>query len=251
MTYIRASVPYYQSPAFKQHITQHIAKSKADISHYFFTSQCNVADNNLDNLKRIAQQCKLESNRLVMVKQIHSAQVAMIDESNYNQNITADAMVSATKNIGLGIVTADCTPILLADTQAKVIAAIHAGWRSAFAGIVENTIDKMLEIGAKRQSITAIIGPTISQKKYEVSTEFKDNFLAHAASHSKYFLLEAGKYFFNLEHYNLDALRQANIDAYSLGLCTYNHSQHFFSYRRATHLKKPNTGRQLSLITLK
>lgn len=246
MTYIKASNPYYISSKFNDAIANdHLTK----IEHYFFTYQ----PNNSMNKTRIAiaQQINLKFERLIVAQQIHSAKVAVINESNYKEKIQADAMVSNDLEFGLAIVTADCTPILLADSHANVIGAIHAGWRGAIAGIVENTIKQMLQLGARKENITAIIGPTISQKNYEVDAEFRQNFLNQAADNGKYFTPHDNKYLFDLQRYNLDSLKHADIKAFSLQLCTYEYAKHFSSYRRATHLHTENTGRQLSVISLK
>ncbi|MDN5249699.1 peptidoglycan editing factor PgeF [Bartonella sp. TP] len=241
MSYIAASHPYYISSDF--------AEATAKIEHYFFTYQPN---NSMSETRlAIAQQINLKFERLIFAQQIHSAKVAVINESNYKNKIQADAMVSNNSGFGLAIITADCTPILLADSHKNVIGAIHAGWRGAIAGIIETTIEQMLLLGAKKENITAIIGPTISQKNYEVDAEFKQNFLAQNENNTKYFIPKSNKYLFDLERYNLDCLKHAQIKAFSLQLCTYENAEHFSSYRRATHLGTENTGRQLSVISLK
>jgi len=161
-----------------------------------------------------------------------------------------DAMVTATPGLALGVLSADCQPVLFADRQAGVVGAAHAGWKGALAGILEATLDAMEALGAKRERTTAIIGPTISQAAYEVVPDFVERFLDEDG--------EAGRYFaggkddrlhFDLPGYGLGRLRSAGIGhAEWTRHCTYSDPMRFFSYRRSVHSKEADYGRLISVI---
>ncbi|WP_309093163.1 peptidoglycan editing factor PgeF, partial [Phenylobacterium sp.] len=165
----------------------------------------------------------------------------------------ADAMVTATPGLALGITTADCGPVLFADEDARVIGAAHAGWRGAVTGVLESTLAAMERLGARRERIVAVLGPTISQKAYEVGPDFIERFTGEAPGHER-FLKEAersGHAMFDLPGFIGARLKAAGIGAFSdLGLCTYTDEDRFFSYRRTTHRQEPDYGRLISAIAL-
>ena len=191
---------------------------------------------------------------LVTLYQIHSAQAVTVSTPwEIADNPKADAFATDKSGIVLGILTADCAPILLADAHAHVIGAAHAGWGGALAGVTESVVAAMERLGAKRERITAAIGPCISRVSYEVGPEFKPRFLAADPGNEGFFepSPRAGHWQFDLPAYVAHRLRQSGIGAVeTIPLCTYVREADFFSYRRTTHRKEADYGRQLSAIVL-
>lgn len=234
----------------------------AKYKHGFFTrmggySEGNYASLNLghntndhighikNNKKLIANYFNIKSHRLITMTQPHGNEAILINEDNYDKAHIGDAMVTQTENIAIAVLTADCTPILIADTKANIIAAIHAGWRSTHSGIIQNTVNLMQKLGSKTKDMMATIGPTISQKHYEVTKDFAKLFPI------EFFLPQDNhKYLFNLGAFNLAQLKQLNIMCDNLNLCTYANPNEFFSHRRTTHAKEQDCGRQISAIML-
>ncbi|GGD61097.1 peptidoglycan editing factor PgeF [Erythrobacter arachoides] len=188
---------------------------------------------------------------LALVKQVHSARVVTVEEPCApDARPEADALVTATPGLVLGVVTADCAPVLFADRAAGVVGAAHAGWRGAHHGVLEATVEAMEQLGARRSSIVAAIGPTIAQASYEVGQDFIDQF---AAPQHRFFVPAdaAGKWRFDLPGYvgwRLESLGLAATE--DLALDTYADPVRFHSYRRATHRREASDGRQYSLIAL-
>lgn len=188
--------------------------------------------------------------RLATVYQVHSPEaVQVIEPWPDDARPRADAMVTDRPGIVLGIVTADCAPVLLADRTAGVIGAAHAGWRGAYGGVLEAVVEEMEALGAHREDIAAAIGPAIALESYEVDDTFRERF---TLSDGRFFAPgRAGHWFFDLEGYaeaRLEAMGVGVIDC--LGLDTYAAEDRFYSYRRATHRGEPDYGRQISLIGL-
>ena len=192
--------------------------------------------------------------RLVTLYQIHSAEAVTVTEPwEIENNPKADALVTDRPGIALGVLAADCAPILFADIEAGVIGAAHAGWGGAFAGVTDATIAAMERLGADRTRICAAIGPCISQAAYEVGPEFEMRFRAESANNVRFFIpsSRADHWQFNLEAYVAHRLKRAGIGSVeALSTCTYANEETFFSYRRATHRAEADYGRQLSAITL-
>ena len=164
-----------------------------------------------------------------------------------------DAMVTKERGIALGILTADCAPVLLADAQAGVIGAAHAGWRGAISGVLEAALGAMEALGASRARIAAAIGPCISQPNYEVGPELFARFVAADAGNARYFVPSnrAGHHRFDLESYVADRLARASVaDVARLAACTYARDADFFSFRRNTHQGEKEYGREISAILL-
>lgn len=205
------------------------------------------------NLDTIATHLSATPSSLCLVKQTHSTRVISVSAASpRNDRIEADSMVTATKGLALGIQTADCGPVLFADPKNKIIGGCHAGWKGAVGGIVSNTIAAMIQLGAQRQNIIAVLGPSIRMENYEVGEQFKADVLAQHAHTAPYFKLpsNAKAPHFDLPHCIMDQLESANIaDISDLGLCTYQNNDKFFSHRKSTHLGE-KTGRQLSVISL-
>ena len=199
--------------------------------------------------RRRAIDAVLPGARLVTVHQIHSADVVEAGDWPDDDRPHADALVTDRPGTLLGILTADCAPILLADREAGVIGAAHAGWRGAVAGVAANTIAAMAMLGARRNRIAAAVGPCIARANYEVDHDFAER-LGDANQH---FFTDgpAGKPHFDLESFVVASLAAAGITRIeALGQDTYGQADRFYSFRRATHQGEPDYGRQLSLIGL-
>lgn len=197
---------------------------------------------------------RLGSTALVTVKQKHTVDVVTVDTPwTWHEAPVADALVTRTRGIAIGILTADCTPVLLADEKAGVVAAAHAGWRGAFEGILANTVDAMTKLGATSDNIVAAVGPCIGQESYEVGPEFVARFIAKDPAYARYFTAPKanGHTHFNLPAFAADRLKQANVGTVIVeGSDTCGLDQIFFSYRRSVLRSEPDYGRQLSAIGL-
>ncbi|MBW8755700.1 MAG: peptidoglycan editing factor PgeF [Sphingomonadales bacterium] len=190
---------------------------------------------------------------IVACYQVHSADCVTVTEAwSDAARPHADALATDRPGILLGVVTADCTPVLLADREAGVVGAAHAGWKGAIAGVTDRTIEAMLALGARRERIAAAIGPTIAQPSYEVDDAFRARFLADNSANGHFFEAgQPGHWQFDLPGYVAARLTAAGVDCVeTLGLDTYAAPQRFYSFRRATHLGEPAYGRQISLIGL-
>ncbi len=203
------------------------------------------------NRARVADAMGVTPDRLVGVHQIHSA-IAVTVDGPPAKKPRADALVTATPGLALSVLTADCQPVLFADTKARVIGAAHAGWRGALDGVLTATVDAMVSLGAKREDITAVIGPCISQRAYEVGPEFIDSFLAEDPDFARYFANgEGDRLQFDLPGFGLNRLRAAGVGhAEWTHHCTYSDPDRFYSYRRTTHAKEADYGRLIAAITL-
>jgi len=186
---------------------------------------------------------------LVILKQTHSTRIETVTAPIEAGTVDADALVTSVPGLALAILTADCTPILLADPQAGVIGAAHAGWRGAVDGIVENTVVAMVALGAKRKNIVAALGPTIYAPSYEVGDKFRDDFLQlHPAGDHHFHIPVGGKVHFDLPGFVIEQLGAAEIAMVDrVGECTYAHPDRYFSHRYATH-QGTRTGRQIAVI---
>ena len=201
------------------------------------------------NRSRVAE--AMETDTLVGVHQVHSPDVIAIN-SPEDGGIKADGLVTNVPGLCLSVLTADCQPVLFADPKAGVVGAAHAGWRGARDGVLEATIEAMEELGATRNNITAVIGPSISQRAYEVGPEFLDEFIADDPKNARFFANGNGdRYQFDLPSYGLTRLRGAGLkEASWTGHCTYSDASRFFSYRRSTHTGEADYGRMISTIRL-
>ena len=197
---------------------------------------------------------QLEAGALVTVKQRHTSDVVIVKTPwSWDDAPDADALVTARRGIALGILTADCVPVLLADPAAPVIGAAHAGWRGAFEGILANTVLAMTKLGAERARMIAAVGPCIGQASYEVGPEFIARFKAREASFARYFTPAKanGHVHFDLAAFAADRLRQAGVGTVVIqGSDTCAAERQFFSYRRSVLRGEPDYGRQLSAIAL-
>jgi YfiH family protein len=199
----------------------------------------------------VAEAMQVAADHLVTVHQVHSADVVQV-AAPLDARPRADALVTATPGLALAILTADCQPVLFADPEAGVIGAAHAGWRGARDGVLEATIEAMEAIGAARARITAVIGPSISQRNYEVGPELLEDFLADDPESARFFANGTGdRYQFDLPGYGLWRLLRAGVGhADWTRHCTYADPDRFYSYRRATHEGAADYGRLISAIRL-
>jgi YfiH family protein len=200
--------------------------------------------------RRRAVAAVLPGAALATVYQVHSADaVTVIRPWPHADRPRADAMASDRPGVLLGVVTADCAPVLLADVEAGVVGATHAGWRGAHGGVLEAVVGEMVGLGASRERIVAAIGPAIAQASYEVDNAFRSQFTA--ADEPFFAPGRPGHWQFDLEGYAAARLERAGVGTVDrLGLDTYPDADRFFSYRRATHRGEPAYGRQISLIGL-
>lgn len=210
-------------------------------------------ENVLENRARVARWFSAKPEKLATVHQVHSPDVVTVDESYDGARPEADALVSATPGIVLGVLAADCGPILFCDPQANVVGAAHAGWKGALYGVLENTIAAMEKLGAKRENVIASLGPSISRRNYEVGPEFIERFRAVDSGYERYFTpsQKPGHAMFDLPGLTTQRLTDAGVAAENLDICTYPDEDRFFSYRRTTHRQEPDYGRQISAIMLK
>lgn len=212
-------------------------------------------ENVRENRARVAEKLSVEREKLLTVHQIHSPTVALVTEPWTPETAPqADAMVTATPGIALGILTADCAPVLFADKKARVIGAAHAGWKGALGGVLEETVEAMIRLGAERQNIAAAIGPCISQDAYEVGPEFRARFLEADEANARWFEPSDKDQhaMFDLPGYAQARLETADIGTVvMLGKCTYQDEKRFFSFRRTTHLGEKDYGRQISALMLR
>ena len=234
-----------------------------DIKHGFFTRKGGVSTGLYDSLNggqgssdapdavaenrsRLAR--ALGADHLCSLYQIHSPEVIEI-MGPLAERPKADAMVTKRSGLALGILTADCGPVLFADHEAGVIGAAHAGWKGALGGVLEATVSAMKSLGAR--SITAVLGPTISQRNYEVGPEFFDRFLDEDPDYDRFFAGGTGdRMQFDLPSFILHRLRDAGVTAEWTGHCTYADEARFFSYRRSCHREEPDYGRLVAAIAL-
>jgi len=211
-----------------------------------------------ENRSRVAE-ALAPGTKLVSLSQVHSAIVHTLSEPPPEgaPRLEGDAMVTAIPGLGLGILTADCAPVLLGDPLVKVIGAAHAGWKGALGtgrrGVLEATLEAMEKLGAARDRIRAVIGPCISQTNYEVGWDFRDRFLELGLKQRRFFVPSdrEGHYRFDLQGYVTHRLTMAGVTSVApLGICTYPLDNGFFSFRRTTHAGEPDYGRQVSAIVL-
>lgn len=264
---IAAAVPRVDMPDPVTH--ERLAAAGGAIRHGFFTRRGGVSNgiygdlntgsgskddpaNVAENRARAARALGADPTSLVTVYQVHSPDVAAVTAPFAGERPKADAMVTATPGLALGVLTADCGPVLFADAKAGVVGAAHAGWRGAVSGVLENTISAMEQLGARREDIVAVLGPTISRANYEVGGEFRDTFLNQDRGNDRYFSASAtiGHIMFDLPAYILDRLAGAGVRAAATGHCTYADEARFFSFRRTTHRGEPDYGRQISAIMI-
>jgi len=204
------------------------------------------------NRARVAEAMGVAPPRLLSLHQVHSAEVVVAGPEGWVERPQADAAVTDVPGIALSVLTADCAPVLFADSNAGVIGVAHAGWRGALDGVLDATVVAMERLGAARGAISAAVGPTISQRAYEVGPEFAHRFIDADHAHGRFFVNGEGeRYHFDLPGFVIERLRAAGVREVGwIGTCTYSEPERFFSYRRATHAGEPDYGRLISTIVL-
>lgn len=207
-----------------------------------------------ENRRRMTARLRVAPDALASLYQVHSPDVVTVERAwAQGERPKADGMVTNRPGLALGIATADCGPVLFADAEAGVIGGAHAGWKGAFTGVLEATLEGMEALGARRMRTTVVLGPMISGQAYEVGPEFVQRFLDVTPENSRYFRPseKAGHAMFDLPAYIGARMQAAGVGSFTnLGLCTYADAERFFSYRRATHRGEPDYGRLISAIAL-
>ncbi|PXW55713.1 hypothetical protein C7450_109121 [Chelatococcus asaccharovorans] len=207
-----------------------------------------------ENRRRMAAYLGVSASHLIGLYQVHSPDVITVDAPWRDaERPRADAMVTATPGIALGVSSADCGPLLFADPQAGVVGAAHAGWKGAFAGVAEATLAAMETLGARREATTVVLGPMISRAAYEVGPEFRARFLEQDPDNAAFFTPSAreGHAMFDLPAYIVARLVRAGVGRiFDTSLCTYGDEKRFYSYRRATHRGEGDYGRLIAAIAL-
>jgi polyphenol oxidase len=206
-----------------------------------------------ENRRRMAEELEVEPTHFLSAFQVHSPDVAVVTEPwDAASRPHADAMVTKTPGLALGVSAADCGPILFVDPQARVIGAAHSGWKGAIGGVLESTITAMEGLGAARDSIIAAVGPLIRQQSYEVGAEFVARFTEAAADNAAFFVASSrpNHSMFDLAGYIRRRLERAGILMVDdVDVCTYT-DERMFSYRRSVHRQEPDYGRNIHAIVL-
>ncbi len=205
------------------------------------------------NRRAAVEAIGLDAGSLATGIQSHSATAIKANGGTVAAMPSADALATSTPGIAVGVLTADCQPVLLSDPSAGVVAAAHAGWRGALDGIIESTVLRMVALGAERQRIRAVVGPSISMPNYEVGEEFRAEFLAKDKSFGGFFGQDSGgRLRFNLPAFGLEMLRRSGVESAAwTGHCTYADEARFFSYRRSRHRGEKAHGLQISMIAVR
>ena len=246
----------------------HIVK-KAKVTHGFFTRlngfskndfrslNCSISNGDnkklvLKNRQKALKNLGLQNKKLILINQIHSSKVVLINNSNINKKIEADGIMTSLNNVVLGILTADCAPIFIYDNKNKFICCVHSGWKGTLKNISKNAIVLFDKNNISRKNLTAIIGPCLNSKNYEVDRNFEKKFLIKNKNYSKFFRKKnINKAFFNLRGLIKYQLKELGIEKiHNVNLDTYANQKLFFSHRRSKHQNQRTTGRLINLISL-
>ena len=250
-------------------ISQNLKKFK-NLKHGFFNrngglssglyKSLNCGFGSYDNKKNIQKNIKIvckkigcSNKKLVLLHQIHSNKFIVINNKyNFKKKIKSDASITNVKNIALGVLTADCVPILIYDKQLKIISAVHAGWKGAYKGIVPKVINFFLKKGSDKKNLYVSIGPCITGKNYEVKNNFKQRFVKKDKKSIKFFKNKKNKTYFCLNKYVYNQLKQFGIKNIELiNKDTYEKKNNLFSARRSAHNDEVDYGRNISIIMIK
>jgi len=209
--------------------------------------------NILSNLRIVCKKIKTTPKRLVLLNQIHSNKFYCI-KKNYKFNkkkLKGDALITDVKNIAIGILTADCVPILIYDKNRKIISAIHAGWKGAYKGITNKVVKFLIKKGSDPEDLIVAIGPCISKKNYEVQKDFKDKFIKKNKQNKKFFNKRKKKTYFSLNNYIYSQLKKLNVKNLEIiKKDTFDSNNNFFSARRSIQNKENDYGRNISVIMI-
>ena len=209
--------------------------------------------NVIQNINIVCKKLNCEKKPIITLNQTHSNKVVCFNNpEKVKDKIVGDAIVTKLKNIGIGVLTADCVPILFCDPKKKIIGCVHAGWKGALSGIIENTMDKFLELNSNARDLVAAIGPCINHQRYEVGYDFYKKFVAQSKNNGRFFIiLNDKKYLFNIRSYinaKLIRLGIQNID--HIKMDTFSDKENFFSYRRSKRNNDKDYGRCISVIIM-
>ena len=224
---------------------------------YFESLNCGIGssdnkENVKKNLKIISDKIGCEEKFLITLNQKHSDKVIYFNNKKSVKNkLSGDAIITNLKNVGIGILTADCAPILFYDPKKKIIGCVHSGWRGALNGIIKNTVKKFNDLNSKNDDLIAVIGPCIGKKSYEVKTDFYEKFVSCDPMNKNFFEANNNNYFFDLRGYInsvISSLKLKNIE--NLEMDTFSEKETFFSYRRSNLYKENDYGRCISVILM-
>ena len=241
-----------------------------DIKHGFFNKKggksvgifkslnCGMGSSDIkknvrNNLKIVCKKINCSSKKLILLNQIHSNKFYFISKNfEFNKKrLKGDALITNVKNIAIGVLTADCVPILIYDNNLKIISVIHAGWKGAYIGVVKKVIEFLIKNGSNAKDLIAVIGPSISQKNYEVQKDFKDKFLKKDKHNKIYFKLKKNKTYFSLNKYIYSQLKNLGVENLEIiNKDTFDSKNNFFSARRSIHNKENDYGRNISIIMI-
>jgi len=206
--------------------------------------------NILKNLNYVAKKMSIKNDKLILMNQTHSTKVIEVKKNNYKKKINSDAIITKIKGLALGVVTADCVPIIIYDVKNEIAGCIHAGWKGALFGVIKNTVNKIKKINLNNR-IHASIGPCIGARSYEVDLIFYKKFLNKSKKNKKYFYYKnKNKKLFNLRKFVADKLVELNVKIDHVNYDTFKEKNNFFSYRRSTKLKQNDYGRCISVVSL-
>lgn len=249
--------------------SDHLKTSK--FSHGFFTRcggvstgvyqslNCGFGSNDdkgsvAENRAIVLRELQAETHQLITPYQQHTTNVVIAEHGwEPDKAPVADAIVTTVPQLAIGILTADCAPVLFMEPEAGIIGAAHAGWRGALGGVLENVIDVMTDLGGTKENILATVGPTISVKHYEIGPEFMDVFIRECGENEKFFVKneDTNKFHFNLTGFIISRLKSKGLNLVdTLNYCTYENESLFFSYRRNFHNSIGDYGRQISAIII-
>tara|TARA_B110000438_G_scaffold303233_1_gene363819 strand:- start:1020 stop:1781 length:762 start_codon:yes stop_codon:yes gene_type:complete len=225
---------------------------------YYSSLNCGMGSNDkkeniLKNLSFVKNKIKCGENRLITLNQIHSNKVVYIeDESSIKDKQTGDALVTKLKNVAIGILAADCAPIILYDPSKNIIGCIHSGWKGALSGIIKNTAKKFVDLNSNLDDVIAVVGPCIGQENYEVKEEFYKNFLSKNEAYKSFFkITRNGQYFFNLRNFVNNEINNLKIKKIeNLEMDTFAKKEFFYSYRRSRINNELDYGRCISVILM-
>ena len=210
-------------------------------------------ENVLKNLALVSQKIGCNEKSLITLNQTHSNEVVYFaNENSVRNKLPGDAMVTKIKNIGIGVLTADCAPIFLYDPQKKIVGCIHSGWKGGLNGIIRNTIAKFKELNSKINNLIAVVGPCISKESYEVKIDFYERFISRNLKHKNFFnKISEGRYIFDLRGFINNELFNSNIsNIENIIMDTYSEREFFYSYRRSFINKEQDYGRCISVILM-
>ena len=245
-------------------------KKFANIKHCFFSRKNGVSqgyykslncglgsndkkENILKNLEIVGKKISCNRENLITLNQKHTNQVVYFkNETSIKNKVTADAIVSEVKNVGIGILTADCAPILFYDPKKKIIGCAHSGWKGAFNGIIKNIVKKFNELNSNSNDLIAVVGPCIGKKSYEVKEDFFNKFVSYENNNKIFFdKINNGKFLFDLRGFiNKEISNSGITNIENLEMDTFSQKDFFYSYRRSQLNKEKDYGRCISVILM-